>query len=145
MTVPPKGTSNPPHTVADNSKVSDFVGVLGELQAIIEEENDFLSRGLPATLLDTTELKGRLSQEYAQLGNELVDGAATHMISNPELHGKLLEASAQLFALTEENRKLLCDALAATRRRVDMVMDAVRASVDDEQQKSTTLSLIKPR
>jgi hypothetical protein len=145
MTVPPKSKSGTKEPVQGESVVNDFVGVMGKLKAIIEEENDFLSRGLPATLLDTTERKGALSDEYASLGNELVDGAgSTQIISNPELHAKLLEASKQLFALTEENRQLLSEALAATRRRVDLVMDAVRAS-ETEQPQAPNLSVFKRR
>ena len=144
MKVPPKDTATPETAAGTGAVVTEFVGVMGELKAIIEEENDFLARGLPATLLDTTERKSRLSEEYGVLGNELVDGSGTQMISNPQLHGKLLEASAQLYALTEENRQLLCNALAATRRRVDMVMEAVRASDSQDPGRGTGLSLIKP-
>ena len=111
--------------------VSEFVGVMGKLRAVIEEENAILNSGLPATLLLTTERKGVLSQEYDVLGGELVGRARGQILSDPALQEKLLTATAQLCALSEENRDLLDRALAASRRRIDAVMDAVRASESD--------------
>jgi hypothetical protein len=113
-------------SAASPDVLAEFVGVMGKLKAIIETENDFLNRGLPATLLATTVRKGALSREYAQLGTELVDEAVDHILRDPGLHGKLLAAGAELQALSAENRDLLERALTATRRRVDAVMQAVR-------------------
>jgi hypothetical protein len=114
----------------DVPAVSEFVGVLGELKAVIAEENDLLSNGLPASLLETIPLKERLSAKYGALGNELVDQSAGQILSDAALQEKLLSATAQLVAMTEENRDLMCQALAATRRRVDNVMEAIRACED---------------
>ena len=111
----------------DSRAITEFVGVMGKLRAVIEAENAFLSDGLPATLLDTTTLKGALSNEYAQRSNDLVDAAKGQILSDPVLHDKLVKAGAELCALSEENRYLLTKALSATRRRVEAVMDAVRA------------------
>jgi hypothetical protein len=111
----------------DARAVDDFVGVMGRLSAVIAEENDLLSRGLPATVLETQRLKDSLSKEFGTKGGELVDGAAGEVLSDTVLQEKLVAATAQLYAMTEENRQLLSDALAATRRRVDNVMDAIRA------------------
>jgi hypothetical protein len=109
--------------------MNDFVGVMAKLKAVIEAENDFLSRGLPASLLDTTEAKSTLSDEYVQLGGEVAADkhVAGEVIADPALSKMLVEASATLYALSEENCDLLEGALHATRRRVDAVMEAVRA------------------
>ncbi len=114
----------------DDRVLNEFVGVMGKLRAVIEAENDFLSRGMPATLLDTTTLKGQLSQEYALRSSDLVGDAKGQILSDPALHDKLVRAGAELCALSEENRHLLTKALRATSRRVDAVMDAVRACED---------------
>jgi len=113
--------------------VNEFVGVLGKLKTIIAEENDLLSQGLPASMLDTIEQKEHLSARYGALGNDLVDHSASQILSDAALQEKLLVATAQLVAMTEENRQLLCNALAATRRRVDKVMEAIRICEDDPQ------------
>jgi hypothetical protein len=113
--------------------VSEFVGVLGRLKALIAEENELLSHGLPASMLDTQEQKDQLSAKYGALGNDLVDHAAGQILSDGALQEKLLAATAQLFAMSEENRQLMCNALAASRRRVDKVMDAIRTCEDDDQ------------
>jgi hypothetical protein len=106
--------------------VSEFVGVMGELKALIAEENDLLTQGLPASMLGTKGQKEQLSAKYGALGNDLVDHSAGQILSDAALQEKLLAATTQLLAMTEENRQLLSNALAATRRRVDKVMDAIR-------------------
>jgi hypothetical protein len=113
-----------------NPALDNFVGVMGKLKAIIENENEFLERGLPATLLATTKRKSVLSREYGALSNEVLDTAVDQLLSDPELQVKLVAAGAELQAMTTENRALLERAISASRRRVDAVMDAVRASAD---------------
>jgi len=115
--------------------LKDFVGVMDKLKAIIETENEFLERGLPATLLATTKRKSILSREYGALSNELLDQAAERLMQDPDLGAKLTAASAELQQMSTENRQLLERAISATRRRVDGVMDAVRAAeagLDDD-------------
>jgi hypothetical protein len=113
-----------------NPALENFVGVMGKLKAIIENENEFLERGLPATLLATTKRKSVLSREYGALSNELLDGAVDQLLADPDLQVKLVAAGAELQAMTTENRALLEKAVTASRRRIDAVMDAVRASAD---------------
>jgi len=114
----------------DRNPLDNFVGVMGKLKAIIENENDFLERGLPATLLATTKRKSVLSREYGALSNEVLDTAVDQLLADPELQVKLVAAGAELQAMTTENRALLERAVSASRRRVDAVMEAVRASAD---------------
>lgn len=113
-----------------NPALENFVGVMGKLKAIIENENDFLERGLPATLLATTKRKSVLSREYGALSSEVLEAAVDHLLADPELQVKLVAAGAELQAMSKENRALLERAVNASRRRVDAVMDAVRASAD---------------
>jgi len=115
---------------SSNPALDNFVGVMGKLKAIIENENEFLERGLPATLLATTKRKSVLSREYGALSNELLDAAVDQLLSDPELQVKLVAAGAELQAMSKENRALLERAVNASRRRVDAVMEAVRASAD---------------
>jgi hypothetical protein len=110
--------------------LTNFVGVMDKLKAIIETENEFLERGLPATLLATTKRKGVLSREYGALSAELIDQAVEHLLLDPILPVKLAAAGAELQAMSAENRQLLENAVAASKRRVDSVMAAVRACAD---------------
>jgi len=114
--------------VAKPAVLKEFVGVMDKLKAIIETENEFLERGLPATLLATTKRKSTLSRQYGALSSELVDRAVDQLMADPALPAKLAAAGAELQAMTAENRELLERAVAATRRRVDSVMEAVRAA-----------------
>lgn len=121
--------------------VDDFVGVMRRLRTLFEEENDLLSRGMPATILGTTARKGQLSEEYALLGDEVAHGARRQILSDPSLHEKLVKAGVELRALSEENRQLLANALVATRRRVDAVMEAVRAVDNEDAEQGCAASL----
>jgi len=118
------------NNVATPAVLKEFVGVMDKLKAIIETENEFLERGLPATLLATTKRKSLLSREYGTLSAELLDHKAEQLMADPALPVKLVAAGAELQAMSAENRELLERAVAATRRRVDSVMDAVRAAAD---------------
>jgi len=110
--------------------LKEFVGVMDKLKAIIETENEFLERGLPATLLATTKRKSLLSREYGALSAELLDQQAEALMADPALPVKLVAAGAELQAMSAENRELLERAVNATRRRVDSVMEAVKAAAD---------------
>jgi flagellar biosynthesis/type III secretory pathway chaperone len=123
---PPRKTA-----VQQDLVVSEFEGVADELKALIAEENDLLSQGFPVSVLGTIAQKDELSAKYGALGNDLVDHSSVQILSDSALQEKLLETTTQLLAMTEENRQLLCNALAATRRRVDNVMEAIRNHEDD--------------
>jgi flagellar biosynthesis/type III secretory pathway chaperone len=110
--------------------LKEFVGVMDKLKAIIETENEFLERGMPATLLATTKRKSILSREYGALSAELLDQQAEALMADPALPVKLVAAGAELQAMSAENRDLLERAVNATRRRVDSVMEAVKAAAD---------------
>jgi hypothetical protein len=131
MTSPRKAAAHLDLVKGKDPAVSEFVGVLGELKAVIAEENELLSQGLPASMIETIGKKEQLSAKYGALGNEMVDQSAGQILSDAALQEKLLVATAQLVAMSEENRQLLCDALAATRRRVDKVMEAIRFCEDE--------------
>jgi hypothetical protein len=124
-----------------NPALENFVGVMGKLKAIIENENEFLERGLPATLLATTKRKSVLSREYGALSNELLDTSVDELLADPGLQVKLVAAGAELQAMTTENRALLERAVSASRRRIDAVMDAVRASADASPEELESLGI----
>ncbi len=131
---PPRKTAGPLGVVGNrDAAVSEFVGVLGELKALIAEENSLLSQGLPASMLETIDQKEQLSAKYGALGNDLVDHAAGRILSDAALQEKLLAATTQLVSMSEKNRQLLSNALDATRRRVDKVMEAIRLCDDAGQ------------
>jgi len=113
--------------------LEEFVGVMGKLKAIIENENDFLERGLPAALLATTRRKSTLSRQYGVLGQELLDAEVERLLNDPNLSATLLAAGAELQTMGEENRKLMQRAVRATKRRVDAVMEAVKANAADSE------------
>jgi hypothetical protein len=84
-----------------------------------------------------------LSREYSALSGELLDTVAEQLMADPALPVKLVAAGAELQAMSAENRELLERAVAATRRRVDGIMDAVRAAADLLPDEDFTLPLSK--
>ena len=128
------------NTTESGTVVDAFVGVMGKLKAVIEAENRLLHEGMPASVLETAAEKGALTREYSALGIAVTGDqkSASDVIADPALHDMLIEAGASLCALTEENRALLAQALSATRRRVNSVMQAIR-NLEEAAHDSDTL------
>ena len=109
--------------------LTDLVSVMEELKMVIETENEHMTRGLPPSILDTGLEKSLLSEEFRQLYAEIA-GEEGIDIDDPALQEQVMKANAELQELSEENTDLLNKALSATRRRVDAVMEAIRATGD---------------
>ena len=113
----------------DEAAIGELVHLMEELKTVIETENEHLSRGLPASLLGIGQTKTLLSEEYAQLYAEIAGDTGIE-IDDPALQEQLKKANAEIRALSRENTALLTKAVGATRRRVDAVMEAIRACED---------------
>jgi flagellar biosynthesis/type III secretory pathway chaperone len=106
--------------------ISELLDVMSELKDVLVTENDLLERGLPAGLSEVADRKVQLSEEYAELSQEVLVRHAAELVADPDLNKRLLATGQELRALTAENMQRLDDALAATRRRIDSVMSAIR-------------------
>jgi flagellar biosynthesis/type III secretory pathway chaperone len=114
--------------------VETLLDLMTELRGIIEAENDFLRRGMPAALSKLNDVKEVLSNRYAELSQSVLAAHADEIIGDTALCQQLLGAGQQLRQLTAENMQRLTAAMAATRARVDAVMAAVR--VHDQAQQT---------
>lgn len=97
-----------------------------ELSEIIAEENRVLASGFPAGLVATTERKTELAAEYAELWEDLGPEGASQLAQDPEFGRTLMAAVVSLRQATQENVTRLEAAMAASRRRVEAVLDALR-------------------
>jgi hypothetical protein len=124
----------PVSLASDNAEedVETLLDLMSELRGIIEAENDFLKRGMPAALSKLNDIKETLSDRYTELSRSVLAAHADEIIGNPALCQPLLGAGQELRNLTAENMQRLTAAMAATRSRVDAVMAAVR--VHDQKQ-----------
>lgn len=112
--------------------ISELLNVMRELKDVLVTENDLLERGLPAGLSEVADRKIQLSEEYAELSQDALSRYAEELIADPALNARLVAAGQELRVLTAENMQRLDGALAATRRRIDSVMAAIRQYDDQE-------------
>lgn len=122
-----KSTKSTKPMSRDPGEVGALFGVMTELKEILETENDFLRRGMPAALSDMTERKTSLAETYTTLSHKVLARYADDIISDPALQSRLVQAGEELRGLTHENMLRLNSALEATRRRIDAVMEAIQA------------------
>lgn len=102
---------------------------LDELNALVEEENRILARGLPASLSRFTDRKNELADEFERW----VKAVATHQIAIGEAdfaqRARLTAAIGRLRAGMDENVDRLRAAMDASRRRIDAVMNAIKSEI----------------
>jgi flagellar biosynthesis/type III secretory pathway chaperone len=110
--------------------IKAIITIISDLKTLIEEENSFLNRGYPASLISTTDIKSNLAKKYASLGNFLAEKQQSEgsLIPDAHVHALLLQAGQTLCHLSFENKELLSGALQATKRRVDTIMSAIQSS-----------------
>lgn len=97
-----------------------------ELTEVIAEENMTLASGFPAGLAQTTERKSELANEYAELWEDLGHEGAAALAADPEFGHALMEAVNNLRQIAAENITRLEASMAASRRRVEAVLEALR-------------------
>ena len=108
-----------------------LLSVVAELTTVMVEENAALAEGLPACVSANIDRKLELSDNYDELYAELADKQADILASDPEFAHKLMNAVVELRQATAENLTRLDAAMAASRRRVEAVMRAVRAAAQE--------------
>lgn len=111
---------------AADPAVSALIGLVDELIAVIADENRALAMGAPASASQLIARKQRLSVALANSVAGVEDRRILIARASPPLQKRLRDRSAVLAPLVEENVAGLKSALAATRRRVDAIMRAIR-------------------
>ncbi|RAI40551.1 flagellar protein FlgN [Rhodoplanes roseus] len=119
--------SGAPVSNADLS-VTKVVGLIDELIAVVEEENRNLARGMPASLSNSTARKTALAED--------VERWAMHVhrhdlggVADRAMRERLVEQVRRLNTVMDENVTRLRQAIAASQRRVDAIMQAVRTDL----------------
>ncbi|MGE4278403.1 MAG: flagellar export chaperone FlgN [Magnetospirillum sp.] len=103
-----------------------LLDTVSELSELITEENRALAAGYPAGLAASTERKTELAAEYAELWDDLGPQGAAVLAQDPDFSRVLMAAVVSLRSATQENATRLEAALAASRRRVESVLEALR-------------------
>lgn len=119
-----------PHPVATERPARQLAEALletvTELSTLIAEENRALAAGYPAGLAASTDRKAALAAEYADLWEDLGPDGAALLAQDPDFGRVLMAAVVALRGATQENATRLEAAMAASRRRVEAVLAALR-------------------
>jgi hypothetical protein len=106
--------------------LNDLMALIEELNAIVDEENRVLARGLPASLSRFTTRKNELADEFEKWVKAISAGHISLWSVEAERRERFLAAVAGLHESMDENVERLRAAIDASRRRIDAVMQAIR-------------------
>lgn len=104
---------------------ASLMEVVTELTATMTEENALLAAGYPAGLSATSDRKVALSDAYADLWDEICSDATRLLAGDPGVLRDLTHAVVQLRAVAVENSARLMAAMAASRQRVEAVLEVL--------------------
>lgn len=108
----------------------DLLEIMTLLNQLIRAENEHLRNGFPATSFQLHERKRELADDYAEMGEQVMASHRGMIAADASIQKRLVDASFELRALTEENMHLLEGALAATRRRIEAIVTSIRKAKD---------------
>ncbi len=105
--------------------VEDLFILIQDLAAIMVEENVLLAAGLPAAVVETTDRKVALAERF----DHLWSSARGRLAADQKSVRRLIAAIAELRHVADENLTRLDAARAASQRRVETAMAALRGKV----------------
>jgi hypothetical protein len=109
--------------------MDDLLIHLDELNALVEEENRILARGLPASLSKFTDRKNELAEEFERWVKIVAANQLAVWTANEAQRARLTAAITRLRAGMDENVERLRAAMEASRRRIDAVMTAIKSEI----------------
>ncbi len=117
-------------TETDDNDVDDavrhMIDMADELLTLTSDENRKLAVGLPASLDDIVFRKQELAAEFESLLGQVKIQQDLLVNADPDLTASLLERNRRLKDVLAENADRLRIAMAASKRRVDAIMRAIR-------------------
>ena len=123
--------SRPPAAGNSRDRLEDLVELIDALIAVVSEENAALAKGHPASQSRFTEAKVRLGEQFEKW---VIDVSMRKvLLCSPDraLQERVLQRIACLCTAMDENMVRLRAAIAASQRRIDAVMDAIRGQIAD--------------
>ncbi|UZE49960.1 flagellar protein FlgN [Rhodopseudomonas sp. P2A-2r] len=124
--------NSPRHAVAttDGRRIEDLIELIDALIDVVTEENIALAMGLPASQSQHTARKLELADLFEMWVKEVSMKNLLHTPNRP-LQQKVLGRIDRLRVSTDENMTRLRAAIEASQRRIDAVMNAIRAQISD--------------
>jgi flagellar biosynthesis/type III secretory pathway chaperone len=112
-------------------RLEDLVELINALIAVVSEENAALAKGHPASQSRYTEMKIRLGDQFEQWVKDVSRREVLLCSPDRALQERVLQRIACLCTAMNENMVRLRAAMAASQRRIDAVMDAIRGQIAD--------------
>jgi hypothetical protein len=109
-----------------DAAVTAAIALIDELVEVLSDENKTLSRGFPASLVDTTARKNELGGAFEQWVAAVREQRINLGAANDGLRDKMIARSQILHVAVDENISRLRAAIDASHRRLDAVLRAVR-------------------
>jgi hypothetical protein len=115
----------------DRDRLEDLVELINALIAVVSEENAALAKGHPASQSRYTEMKIKLGDQFEQWVKDVARREVLLCSPDRALQERVLQRIACLCTAMNENMVRLRAAMAASQRRIDAVMDAIRGQIAD--------------
>ncbi|RYE60836.1 MAG: flagellar protein FlgN [Hyphomicrobiales bacterium] len=109
-----------------DTRLTELVGLIDELVALIDGENAYLESGLPSAVSRSTGRKAELGAELDLWVRQVRSGEVDLAIASPMVRRRLTERAEVLDEAIRENMVRLQAGIDATRLRVDAIMRAIR-------------------
>jgi hypothetical protein len=109
--------------------VAKVTSLVDELIILVEEENRSLARGMPASLSSSTARKSALAEDIERWALHVQRHDLGNAVADRSTRERLVERVRTLNAVMDENVNRLRQAIAASQRRVDAIMRAIREDV----------------
>jgi mevalonate kinase len=103
-----------------------LLALLDEMIVVIAEENDLLAAGIPGSTSHVVARKRELAETFSRWIAALRSGDIVLARADRALHTRLVEKNEVLRRQMEANVGSLRASMAATRRRIDAIMRAIR-------------------
>jgi glutathione S-transferase len=108
-----------------------MIALMDEMIAIIAEENACLAKGLPASRSKQLARKIELAAYFEKWVADAATDRVNFRVGGEALRAKLMERTRYLQVVTDENITKLRAAIAASQRRIDAVMGAIKERMSD--------------
>jgi hypothetical protein len=112
-------------------KVEQLITLIEELICVVDQENRFLAEGLPASRSKQIMRKTELAATFESWVGEISSRKLSVHTGDEKLRSTFVERMAQLKLAMDENIIRLRAAIEASRRRIEVVMTAIREQVSD--------------
>jgi hypothetical protein len=111
---------------AANAATTALLGLVDDLIVVIEAENALMATGVPASTSHLVERKRQLAGQFSNWIAGLRSRKIEVVHADSALRQRLIESNAVLRLHMNDNVESLQASIAATRRRIDAIMRAIR-------------------